>query len=345
MTPAYDERADAAARDREDGRRGHRAHSRMDSIAMKRLAMLLAAASPRLRSRSRRAAQPAAATAAAAGEAGARTAGSRSRGRSRACNELEQRLQKVEDELAGKPRTTTRYLEEKLDRAAAAAGKIRRLPRPRRVRDDRQRRRHAHATVGHLLFPEYVVRARARGCSMGDPLSTAVNSRGDVADTGESRAIVVRSDQLARQVDVARQRAQPGAVLWHRRDRAAQRERRLRAARARHLGSRRAVRRRLPRRQARVRRVAAAASRRSTSTLQAGKFDSVLGFEYRSLESPDRIGITPSLICRYTCGRPIGAQGARAVPRRGARSPTSRSRTAATSPRAFRSRTRPTRTR
>jgi hypothetical protein len=41
-------------------------------------------------------------------------------------------------------------------------------------------------------------------------------------------------------------------------------------------------------------------------TLQAGKFDSVLGYEYRSIESPDRIGVTPSLICRYTCGRPTG---------------------------------------
>jgi hypothetical protein len=41
---------------------------------------------------------------------------------------------------------------------------------------------------------------------------------------------------------------------------------------------------------------------------QVGKFDSVLGFEYRSIESPDRTGVTPSLICRYTCGRPIGVK-------------------------------------
>ena len=40
--------------------------------------------------------------------------------------------------------------------------------------------------------------------------------------------------------------------------------------------------------------------------LYAGKFDSVLGIEYRSQESPDRITVTPSLICRYTCGRPLG---------------------------------------
>jgi len=40
--------------------------------------------------------------------------------------------------------------------------------------------------------------------------------------------------------------------------------------------------------------------------LFAGKFDSVLGFEYRSQEAPTRIEVTPSLICRYTCGYPIG---------------------------------------
>jgi hypothetical protein len=32
----------------------------------------------------------------------------------------------------------------------------------------------------------------------------------------------------------------------------------------------------------------------------------VLGFEYRSRESPDRLGVTPSLLCRYTCGSPLG---------------------------------------
>jgi hypothetical protein len=41
-------------------------------------------------------------------------------------------------------------------------------------------------------------------------------------------------------------------------------------------------------------------------TLSAGKFDSVLGYEYRSQDAPDRLGIIPSLICRYTCGRPLG---------------------------------------
>lgn len=41
-------------------------------------------------------------------------------------------------------------------------------------------------------------------------------------------------------------------------------------------------------------------------TINAGKFDSLLGLEYRTQEAPQRLTITPSLLCRYTCGRPLG---------------------------------------
>jgi hypothetical protein len=41
-------------------------------------------------------------------------------------------------------------------------------------------------------------------------------------------------------------------------------------------------------------------------SLWAGKFDSVVGREYRVQESDDRITVTPSLLCRYICGHPIG---------------------------------------
>src|SRR5204862_1878561 len=40
--------------------------------------------------------------------------------------------------------------------------------------------------------------------------------------------------------------------------------------------------------------------------IQAGKFDSVVGYEYRVQEAPDRTTVTPSLVCRYVCGHPIG---------------------------------------
>ncbi len=42
--------------------------------------------------------------------------------------------------------------------------------------------------------------------------------------------------------------------------------------------------------------------------IYAGKFDSTLGVEYRSMDAPDRLTVTPSLICRYTCGRPLGVK-------------------------------------
>ena len=38
----------------------------------------------------------------------------------------------------------------------------------------------------------------------------------------------------------------------------------------------------------------------------AGRFDPNIGIEYRVRKAPDRFGITPSLICRYSCGTPLG---------------------------------------
>lgn len=41
-------------------------------------------------------------------------------------------------------------------------------------------------------------------------------------------------------------------------------------------------------------------------SIYAGKFDSVVGIEYRVRRAPDRFGITPSLLARYTTGTPVG---------------------------------------
>lgn len=38
----------------------------------------------------------------------------------------------------------------------------------------------------------------------------------------------------------------------------------------------------------------------------AGRFDPNIGIEYRVRKSPERFGVTPSLICRYSCGTPTG---------------------------------------
>lgn len=40
----------------------------------------------------------------------------------------------------------------------------------------------------------------------------------------------------------------------------------------------------------------------------AGRFDPNIGIEYRVRKSPDRFGVTPSLLCRYSCGTPLGVK-------------------------------------
>jgi hypothetical protein len=159
--------------------------------------------------------------------------------------------------------------------------------------------------VGHFLFPEYSY-VPETWVFYGDPLSTTVNSRGDVADTGESRAIVFdpidsngeptflvnalnltlfsgigETGQVNASVDFlprGRDVSNPSGLF---------------------LGDYLDVKLAYGEWRPQV-------SESFDLTLQAGKFDSVLGFEYRSIESPDRTGVTPSLICRYTCGRPLG---------------------------------------
>ena len=42
--------------------------------------------------------------------------------------------------------------------------------------------------------------------------------------------------------------------------------------------------------------------------LFAGRFDPNIGIEYRVRKAPDRFGVTPSLICRYSCGTPVGVK-------------------------------------
>lgn len=47
-------------------------------------------------------------------------------------------------------------------------------------------------------------------------------------------------------------------------------------------------------------------SGRHQLSIFAGQFDPNIGIEYRVRKSPDRFGVTPSLICRYSCGTPLG---------------------------------------
>jgi hypothetical protein len=159
--------------------------------------------------------------------------------------------------------------------------------------------------IGYNNFPEYAASGIPDSwVFMGDPLSVAVNARGEPATTGESRALrfdgvkaggatflvntlnvglfaeVGRNAIFTSKIDFlprGRDISQPDGVF---------------------LGD--FVDIRLAYLEYRVRRTWMNVS------VFAGKFDSAVGFEYRSQEAPTRIEVTPSLICRYTCGYPVG---------------------------------------
>jgi hypothetical protein len=179
--------------------------------------------------------------------------------------------------------------------------------------------------IGYQHFPEYKGVVPDSWVFMGDPLSTMINSRGDPADTDGSRAVTFDSvhnggapsfivnsltlslfaglgryltlnasfDLMPRNANVSV--PLPGeAATTHNPSEISG------TGAATGLGSFMDIKLAyleytIP-------------TDRFDLRLSAGKFDSVLGIEYRGQESPDRITITPSLICRYTCGRPLGVK-------------------------------------
>jgi hypothetical protein len=154
-------------------------------------------------------------------------------------------------------------------------------------------------------FPEYAGIVPASWVFMGDPLSTAVNSRGEPADTGESRAVlfnpihsrgkssfIVNALNLGLFVGLGETATLNASVDF------VPRGRDVSDPAGTFLGDFVDVKLAYGEWRPKI--------ESFNLALQVGKFDSVIGYEYRSIESPDRIGVTPSLICRYTCGRPIG---------------------------------------
>ncbi len=161
--------------------------------------------------------------------------------------------------------------------------------------------------TGHENFPEYAGVVPDSWVFMGDPLSTAINSRGDPADVTESRAVVydavhsrdnpsfivnninvqffggigehITVNAMVDFVPRARNISDPSGVFYGD----------FIDAKLGYLEYR-------------------GSNNVFDVELSLGKFDSVLGREYRTQESPDRLTVTPSLICRYTCGRPVGAK-------------------------------------
>ncbi len=159
--------------------------------------------------------------------------------------------------------------------------------------------------TGYAVLPQYRGVVPDSWVFLGDPLATAINSRGDPANTGESRAVtlnpiaskgtpsfLVNNVNLALFVGLS-ENLQVNALIDF-----VPRGRNVSNPDGLFLGDYIDVKLgyveyTVP-------------TERFGLSLSAGKFDSVLGYEYRVQEAPDRITVTPSLICRYTCGRPIG---------------------------------------
>lgn len=159
--------------------------------------------------------------------------------------------------------------------------------------------------IGHKYFPEYAGVVPDSWTFMGDPLSTTINSRGDVADTGESRAVtfdpvdaqgktsfIVNAVNLSLFSGLGRYAAVEGLIDFLPRGRDVANPSGL------FLGDFVDVKLAYLRVNPPV--------KRFDLEISAGKIDTVIGYEYRGQEAPDRITITPSLVCRYNCGRPVG---------------------------------------
>jgi hypothetical protein len=222
---------------------------------------------------------------------------------------LEQRMQDLEEKLE-EAKDDNKDLEEKIATLMPLAGKLGGYVDVGMFATTGNGAGTRSDLIG-FYFPDYIGVIPGSWVFMGDPLSTMVNSRGDVADTGESRAItfdpinsrgnstfLVNAVNLTLFTGVGETGSAMVSVDF--------------VPRARDIGD-----------------VAGLflgdyidvklaygewkpTLEKLDLSLQAGKFDSVVGREYRVIEAPDRTGITPSLLCRYLCGQPIGVK-ARAV--------------------------------
>lgn len=150
--------------------------------------------------------------------------------------------------------------------------------------------------IGHVYFPEYAGKIPAQWVFMGDPLSTAVNSLGEPSDTSTSREI---------EHDTINSEGRPSVIVNA-----------IGLTISRSIGggvSVSAFATLLPRPDENIVDIELATISyrpipEKNLLLEAGKIDSVLGIEYRVQDATRRKGVTPSLICRYTCGRPLGVR-------------------------------------
>ncbi len=148
--------------------------------------------------------------------------------------------------------------------------------------------------IGHRHIRDYDD-VPAEWVLVGDPLSTAINARGEPADIGAARAI---------ETDTINSGGNPGFLVNA-----------VGLAIGRTIGQISIVGlvEFLPRPGPDLTEVGLAnieyrPSKKLDLVFSAGKIDSVLGIEYRAQDAPRRLTVTPSLLCRYICGRPYGLQ-------------------------------------
>lgn len=154
-------------------------------------------------------------------------------------------------------------------------------------------------------FPEYEDEIPPEWVFMGDPLSTVINSRGDPAETGDSRAVlqdsvsnggkasfIVNALNVSLFAALGKNLTVDGLVDF------LPRNRDVTDPDGVNLGDFVDIKLAYLRYKVPV--------KLFSLSLYAGKIDPVVGYEYRIQEAPDRLTVTPSLLCRYTCGRPVG---------------------------------------
>lgn len=162
--------------------------------------------------------------------------------------------------------------------------------------------------TGFSNFPEYRDLVPDSWTFMGDPLSTIVNSRGEPATTGESRAVTFDSIRskgpsfIVNSLNVGLFAQVASNTLLQAKFDVVPRGRDVSVKDLDSLFLGDFIDVRLAYVEQRIQK------KWIDLSLFAGKFDSVMGFEYRSQEAPSRIEVTPSLICRYTCGYPTGVK-------------------------------------
>ena len=152
---------------------------------------------------------------------------------------------------------------------------------------------------GNLLFPQYA--GQYGWVFLGDLLSTAVNSRGEVADLGDPTGAPPRFDSIhsggapgfiANEVNLTLTSGLGDSALA-----SASINFVPRSGSNFSLGDFMEVD---------IAQLEWMPTRSQKTSIFVGKFDSVLGIEYRDRKAHQRFGITPSLIARYTTGTALG---------------------------------------